>query len=1238
MKNFKNIISLVITVAMLATMFALPMSASAADTPLFFDDMESHDLAASITGTADTTTPLIDGVWATSPVFGGTNGINNYCVRYDLLFGNIYNSNDGATTNKTIAIKPGNSNKDDYLSTLNLVSDFGDIENYSFSIDIRNSYAWSQTPVAGIRLADPADETNYYELALLTPQEPNDYVYQQYSGALAGCLPPRFTKVVGGTKSTAAIKANTEIPEQWAATAYSENNAVTILHQQDDYEMKTTYFTVTMTKIGDTVCWSVYDKVRDLTVWEASYSDEEALFDNIGLPQIFVYGNGADNVVFFDNAKLTAVDADTFEIPDEATLVLPEETPEPEPEPEEPVVSTDATPDTPLYLLRDEIEGHPVYTPVGTKAEDINNNVPSYATGFGGNVSDVMVDGYWATSALLGGTEWFNDYCVQYDELTGNGWSGNGKAPIGYLNSTPDESNKVIALQPAYNEKGQLCVLNLTKNLGDAKDFIYSVDVRNFFSGTVNPVAGIRLADPTDDTSYYELALISKGEVYDVDHEAAKFEKPRFTKVESGNTHTAAVASSGNEPTEWKYVDYGNTGTASAMYKNDGYRTTWFTLTLAKKGNTIHWSIVDKAFNEVVWEDSFTDESPLFESMGKLQLFAYGAGKCQLPTFFDNIDVKKLGTKLFKYEEIADTFADTIESVSGWTVSGGATFSLTKDKKLANNWGGGAEYDLDDSIIQLNANGALSLIDYTAKTADSYSVDLRNYLYGGETSPVMGVRIADPDNSQNYYELAIISPTTYVATAQDAAVSAPRFTKVIGGTVSTPAVSDIAPAEVTYIEKGSEKTASGSYIQDSKGGYATNWFNLEISKNGNDITFAVTDKETGSTIWSKTWTDDEVLFENAGKLQVFTYGGNAPVFINNVSGVIMGDSGLRIEASWVKNSGGAPFMATADYDSDGRLVNFVPVEAPKGTKGYYFSPSSLSMAGALKKLFVWDKATFEPLTEVAQYQEGDIGKCVVTFPNYSTKAFTVSLDDGNSSYDPAVMAIMKKYGIKGTFNLTGSIWTNYSDYDYPDFEVANHTTHIEMYNGSYTYDDCVASIDEGYNLIKEKTGGVECEGVIWPYRAPKNLSFWSQLYDYVSSKYEYARETGETYDFSIPLDWMQWSATAWSSNWRTYTDRFMSAEYTDELQLLALAGHAFDEPTGETSMTDLCEYVFSKVASDERIWKATNIEVCKYTKAVKSLEITSKNVYNPDEDVTVYMIIDGNRYVAEPQSYAKPLN
>ncbi|MBE7016293.1 MAG: hypothetical protein E7417_05700 [Ruminococcaceae bacterium] len=865
------------------------------------------------------------------------------------------------------------------------------------------------------------------------------------------------------------------------------------------------------------------------------------------------------------------------------------------------------------------------------------NNVPSHATGHSSVTSDIMVDGYWATSPALSGTEWFNDYCVQYDELTGNGWSGDSTTAIGQGGSTPDKSNKVIALKPSYNEQGQLCVLNLTKNLGEADDFIYSVDVRNFFSGTVNPVAGIRVANPKDDTSYYELALISKGTIYDVDHSGAKLEKPRFTKVIGGSKHTARNATAASFPAEWQYLDYGSVGTASGMYKNDGYRTTWFTLTIAKKGNTIYWSILDKATGEVVWEDNYSDPSPLFDGLGRLQLFAYGGGECSLPTLFDNIDAKKLGTKLFKYEDIADTFCDDfstsqIDSVPEGYSSPDKAFKVKYDKLNANFWGGDSDKDVTDSkVLWLEGAGKLN---YTKGTANTYTVDLRNYFFG-ETNPVTGIRILDPNNEANYYELALLSGKDAYNSPTDAKLYPPRFVKVADAKANTPAISDTVPLEVLYIENGPEKTASGLYSDGPNGrSHATNWYTLELGKNNNEISIKVVDRATNSVIWNKKWTDESPLFEGAGNLQIFSYGANGQLIIDNVSGVALGDSGLRIEASWVKESKGAPFIKTADYDENGRLISAGDIDAPIGNKGYYFSPKSLTLSGALKKLFLWDEKTGEPLFNTAKYQEGDIEQCTVTYPGYVTKAFSVSVDDG-SDQDAVIIPIMKKYGIKATFNLTGSQWTDYNNYIDEDFEVANHTTHIEMFNEQYSYDDCIASIEDSYNIIKEKTGA-ESKGLIWPYRAPKERSFWNEIYSYTGENYEYAREAGESYDFSAPLDWLQWNATAWSNNWRTYTDRFVALDSKDELKMLTLACHAFDTPTGETSMADLCEYVFSKVGNDDSIWKATNLELCKYSKAVKALEITSKNVYNPSHDVTVYMIIDGENYVAYPESYAQP--
>lgn len=42
----------------------------------------------------------------------------------------------------------------------------------------------------------------------------------------------------------------------------------------------------------------------------------------------------------------------------------------------------------------------------------------------------------------------------------------------------------------------------------------------------------------------------------------------------------------------------------------------------------------------------------------------------------------------------------------------------------------------------------------------------------------------------------------------------------------------------------------------------------------------------------------------------------------------------------------------------------------------------------------------------------------IRFPNFKLKAVTLSYDDGVRQ-DKRLIAIMKKYGLKGTFNLNG---------------------------------------------------------------------------------------------------------------------------------------------------------------------------------------------------------------------------
>lgn len=45
-----------------------------------------------------------------------------------------------------------------------------------------------------------------------------------------------------------------------------------------------------------------------------------------------------------------------------------------------------------------------------------------------------------------------------------------------------------------------------------------------------------------------------------------------------------------------------------------------------------------------------------------------------------------------------------------------------------------------------------------------------------------------------------------------------------------------------------------------------------------------------------------------------------------------------------------------------------------------------------------------------------MNKAILRFPNFTVKAFTLSYDDG-LKYDEKLIAEMKKYGFKGTFNI-----------------------------------------------------------------------------------------------------------------------------------------------------------------------------------------------------------------------------
>lgn len=256
------------------------------------------------------------------------------------------------------------------------------------------------------------------------------------------------------------------------------------------------------------------------------------------------------------------------------------------------------TPETHLYLFSDNMEKYSAtesaYGSLGTE--------------------DELIEGVWSTSGVLGGEE----KQTQYHIIADDGENG----------------NKVIGLVPSLDNGGSLCVLNYAADIEAATEYIFTSDVRGYFYESMNPVYGIRIADCEDETSYYELAICYQSVTCCI--------TPRFTKVQGGKTSTPY---GGSKP-EIKYEKSGTAVPISSVVENKG--TGWMTVALVKKGNTICWSVSDRVTKEVIYRGEFTDSEPLFEGMGRLQLFAYGGGRSDAPTLFDNVQVRKLGAEIYR--------------------------------------------------------------------------------------------------------------------------------------------------------------------------------------------------------------------------------------------------------------------------------------------------------------------------------------------------------------------------------------------------------------------------------------------------------------------------------------------------------------------------------------------------------------------------------------------------------------
>ena len=260
------------------------------------------------------------------------------------------------------------------------------------------------------------------------------------------------------------------------------------------------------------------------------------------------------------------------------------------------------------------------------------------------------------------------------------------------------------------------------------------------------------------------------------------------------------------------------------------------------------------------------------------------------------------------------------------------------------------------------------------------------------------------------------------------------------------------------------------------------------------------------------------------------------------------------------------------------------------------------------------------------------------FPGFLVKACTLSYDDGVKD-DARLADIMRKYGLKGTFNINSkNIVTEnerclsveglnkaYGD----DFEIALHGyNHLSLakVSGALALRDVVS--DREY---LEKTFGRVVRGMAYA-----NGSFNEDVIEILRmAGVAYSRTTHATHSFDIPENWLALDPTCHHVDPELFAlvDKFLEPENTTRQwstkpKLFYLWGHSYEFPRDNN--WDVIEKFGEIMSKRDDIWHATNIEVYKYVEAFKRLvfSLDLSYVENPSA-IDVYLFVSGKQVIAK---------
>ena len=277
----------------------------------------------------------------------------------------------------------------------------------------------------------------------------------------------------------------------------------------------------------------------------------------------------------------------------------------------------------------------------------------------------------------------------------------------------------------------------------------------------------------------------------------------------------------------------------------------------------------------------------------------------------------------------------------------------------------------------------------------------------------------------------------------------------------------------------------------------------------------------------------------------------------------------------------------------------------------------------------------------------------IRFPEWKRKAVTLSYDDGFIT-DLRLAELLKKHGMKATFNMNFGLWTDESEKDEnrdktwsklklsemkriyeTGHEIAAHgLTHASFWE--ITPQEIVYEITECRKRLEHELGTL-VRGMAYPNGYKKSEEVLNIVRNCGIC---YARTTVSTESYTNnfqPADWLELPATCHHDNPRLLelAESFVNTTPVfDQNFVFYLWGHSWEFQAHDN--WEVIERFAETVSGKSDVWYVTNIELYDYTTAFRSLQRSAdgKIVYNPTNS-KVWASSDGKDIAIAPGETVK---